>query len=73
MHFVYIDDSRDEALCAFSALIVPVTELRRAFEQVRDFRRALKASDGRRTSPATAATAPTRSIPARGASGSGPI
>lgn len=45
MHFVYIDDSRDEALCAFSALIVPVTEWRRAFEQVRDFRRALKASD----------------------------
>jgi hypothetical protein len=45
VHFVYIDDSRDKALCAFSALIVPATEWRRV-ERVRDFRRALKASDG---------------------------
>jgi hypothetical protein len=37
MHFVYIDDSRDEALCAFSALVVPATEWRRVFQEVRAF------------------------------------
>lgn len=46
MHLIYIDDSRDEQLCVFSALAVPADEWRNAFEQVRQFRRDLKKSDG---------------------------
>lgn len=46
MHLVYLDDSRDEERCVFSGLIVPAEQWRASFEQLRDFRRALKASDG---------------------------
>jgi hypothetical protein len=46
MHLIYIDDSRDEALCAFSALAVPADLWREAFQRVREFRRLLKKSDG---------------------------
>ncbi len=46
MHLVYIDDSRDEQACVFSALIIPASRWRECFEQVRAFRRALKQSDG---------------------------
>jgi hypothetical protein len=46
MHFVYIDDSRDEELCCFSALVIPAQEWRACFERVREFRRELKRSDG---------------------------
>lgn len=43
---VYLDDSRDEELCVFSGLIVPVAVWRSCFETLRDFRRELKESDG---------------------------
>jgi hypothetical protein len=46
MHLVYLDDSRDERLCVFSALLIPPERWRECFEQVRTFRRGLKASDG---------------------------
>lgn len=46
MHLIYIDDSRDEALCVFSALAIPADEWQNAFRQVRQFRRNLKKSDG---------------------------
>lgn len=46
MHLIYIDDSRDEQLCVFSALAIPVAEWHQAFEQVRDFRRAIKTAYG---------------------------
>jgi len=46
MHLTYIDDSRDEHLCVFSALAVPPAEWRNAFTQVRQFRRDLKRTDG---------------------------
>lgn len=46
MHLVYLDDSRDEELCVFSGLIVPASEWRASFEQLREFRRGLKATDG---------------------------
>jgi hypothetical protein len=46
MFLVYLDDSRDEKLCVFSGLIVPASEWRPCLDHLRDFRRALKASDG---------------------------
>ena len=46
MHLIYIDDSRDESLCVFSALAIPADEWRNAFDQVRQFRRELRKSDG---------------------------
>lgn len=46
MHLIYIDDSRDEELCAFSALAIPAEEWHDAFQQVKAFRHDLKASDG---------------------------
>lgn len=46
MHLVYIDDSRDEHLCAFSALAIPEAQWNDAFSQIRDFRRPLKKNDG---------------------------
>lgn len=46
MHLIYIDDSRDEHLCVFSALAIPADEWQNAFQQVRQFRRDLKKSDG---------------------------
>jgi hypothetical protein len=46
MHLVYIDDSRDEELCVFSALAIPADQWQQAFAQVRQFRRDLRKSDG---------------------------
>jgi len=46
MHLIYIDDSRDEQLCVFSALSIPVPEWHRAFQIVRQFRRELKNAYG---------------------------
>jgi len=46
MHLIYTDDSRDEQLCVFSALTVPVDRWQEAFAKVRQFRRGLKKSDG---------------------------
>ena len=46
MHLVYMDDSRDNRYCVFSALAISASEWQNAFRQVRDFRRDLKNSDG---------------------------
>jgi len=46
MHLIYIDDSRDEKLCVFSALAVSADQWQEAFAKVRAFRRDLKKSDG---------------------------
>jgi hypothetical protein len=46
LHLIYIDDSRDEEVCAFSAIIVAADRWRESFEQLRSFRRSLKQSDG---------------------------
>ena len=46
MHLVYIDDSRDEEVCAFSAIIVPADHWRESFERLLAYRRLLKQSDG---------------------------
>jgi hypothetical protein len=46
MHLVYIDDSRDEELCVFVALLVPATQWRQCFEELRNFRRMLKQRHG---------------------------
>jgi len=46
MHLIYIDDSRDEHACVFSALAIPADQWRAAFQKVRQFRRDLKKSDG---------------------------
>lgn len=46
MHLVYIDDSHDETLGVFSALAVPADAWQCVFQQIRDFRRKLKSSDG---------------------------
>src|SRR5690349_7944867 len=45
-YLVYMDDSRDEQLCVFSALVIPVSQWREIFARVREFRRALRKSDG---------------------------
>jgi len=46
MHLIYIDDSRDEQLCVFSALAISIDQWQEAFAQVRQFRRDIKKSDG---------------------------
>lgn len=46
MHLIYIDDSRDEHLCVFSALAVSIDQWHMAFQQIRDFRRALRKAYG---------------------------
>jgi Protein of unknown function (DUF3800) len=46
MHLVYIDDSGDEQTSIFSALLIPVEEWSACFQRIKDFRRALRASDG---------------------------
>jgi hypothetical protein len=46
VHLIYIDDSRDEELCVFSALLIPADRWRECFEQIRAFRRRLRDSDG---------------------------
>ncbi len=45
MYLIYIDDSRDEQLCVFSALAIPAEQWQDAFAKVRQFRRDLKKSD----------------------------
>ena len=46
MHLFYIDDSRDEQICVFSALALPVDQWHKAFGQVREFRRELRRAYG---------------------------
>ena len=46
MHLIYIDDSRDEQLCVFSALAIPSDTWTEAFQQLKEFRRGLRQSDG---------------------------
>lgn len=46
MHLIYIDDSRDEQLCVFSALAIPVDQWRAALQQIREFRRRLRREHG---------------------------
>lgn len=46
VHIIYIDDSRDEKFCVFSALAIPADSWQDAFAQVKEFRRQLKKSDG---------------------------
>ena len=46
MHLIYMDDSRDEKACIFSALAIPADEWRKCFERVRDLRRHLKRAYG---------------------------
>lgn len=46
MHLIYIDDSRDEQLCVFSALAIPSDTWTEAFGLVKDFRRGLRQADG---------------------------
>jgi len=42
MHIIYMDDSRDEKLCVFSALAIKDECWRESFQVIRDFRRDLK-------------------------------
>jgi hypothetical protein len=46
MHFVYIDESKDESYCAYSALAIPVDKWHEHLSKVQEFRRGLKESDG---------------------------
>jgi hypothetical protein len=41
-----MDDSRDESLCVFSALMISADRWRECFEEMRAFRRRLRDSDG---------------------------
>ncbi len=42
MHLIYLDDSRDERSCIFSALAVQDREWRTVFQMIKDWRRGLK-------------------------------
>jgi len=46
VHLVYIDESADLQLHVCSALAVPAEQWRAAFQQVRQFRRSLRRTDG---------------------------
>jgi hypothetical protein len=46
VYLVYIDDSKDEIICVFSALAVPIDQWHEAFKQVREFRRSLRKAYG---------------------------
>lgn len=46
MHFVYIDDSGDENIRAFSGIAVPETEWKATFATIKEFRRKLKKEYG---------------------------
>ena len=46
MHIFYIDDSRDDKFCVFSALAVPVAKWKQCFEIVRAHRRGLRKKFG---------------------------
>jgi hypothetical protein len=45
-HLIYIDDSRDEKLCLFSALAVPADNWLEAFRALKEHRHRLKKTDG---------------------------
>lgn len=46
MHICYIDDSGEDDIRAFSLLTVPANQWKLTFNAVKDYRRALRASDG---------------------------
>lgn len=46
MHLVYIDDSKDEQSCCFSALILPADRWMEALDHLIAFRRSIKAEHG---------------------------
>jgi hypothetical protein len=48
MHFVYVDDSKDQSanVCVFSALLVPAANWREAFATLKVFRQELKRTHG---------------------------
>ncbi len=46
MYLAYIDDSRDERLCVFSALLIPDYQWRNCFGVIKNLRKNLKQSDG---------------------------
>jgi Protein of unknown function (DUF3800) len=46
MQIIYIDDSRDEKLCVFSALAIPASKWADALDQLKTYRRSLRGSDG---------------------------
>jgi hypothetical protein len=46
VHICYLDDSGDEAVRAFSLISVPVSEWRKCFNAVKDYRRRLRQRDG---------------------------
>jgi len=46
MHLIYIDDSKDNALCCFSALCIPADQWLQALNQLVEFRRTIRTSDG---------------------------
>lgn len=46
MHLIYIDDSRDEELCVFSALAILADRWNPCLKKIKGFRHELKMSDG---------------------------
>jgi Protein of unknown function (DUF3800) len=46
MHLVYVDDSKDEKTCCFSAIIIPAEQWSKALEHLIHLRRTMKAVDG---------------------------
>ncbi len=46
MHLIYIDDSRDEKLCVFSALAIPAEQWQKCFRLTKQYRKDLRESDG---------------------------
>lgn len=46
MHLVYIDDSKDEKSCCFSAIILPAVKWADALDHLIAFRRSIKSSHG---------------------------
>lgn len=46
MHLVYIDDSKDEQTCVFSALLIPAEKWREIFQSVKEYRQYLRDTYG---------------------------
>jgi hypothetical protein len=46
VHFVYIDDSGDEKIRCYSALLIHESVWKEGYAMVKEFRRSLKRSDG---------------------------
>lgn len=46
MHLIYIDDSRDQRLCVFSALLIPAGAWHKTFERVKRYRKRLREKYG---------------------------